>query len=190
MKKLTLLFLVFMLLISSSVMAQTRGFFEAKIGADFLGEVDIDDNSGLGSTDLDLDTGISLTGEYKVPMSNNRWTFGGGINHQLERSIDVVNGEDVNSTAFYGLAQYSLPDSPIYLLGKLGYNTFDLEGVNDDFLDGGLYYGLGAGFTFGKTNNYVFETLYSVNNGELEDNSGYKADFEYSKITMSVGMKF
>lgn len=53
-----------------------------------------------------------------------------------------------------------------------------------------MFYGIGAGYTFGKEENYVFELLYSVNNAEIEIDGADTIDFDYSKITASIGMKF
>ena len=182
MKKLTVLLLVMALLVfSGSALAQNQGYFEAKFGIDVMGEFDPD-----GSSEEDVETGYTLTGEYKIPM-DAMWTYGAGIAYQLDREIDVTDGGEFNFTSVYALGQYNLEDSPTYLLGHLGYNTFDGDGPGD--YSGGLYYGLGAGFNFGQSNQYVAEFIYSVNSGEYED-GGDSTDVDYSKISMSVGMKF
>jgi hypothetical protein len=190
MKKVSVLILmVLFLTVSSGVMAQNPGYFEAKLGLETFGNGDIS-YQGF-SYDDDTDAGISLTGEYKVPLKNNQWTFGGGLNYQFGRAIDNPGAEDFNFTSFYGLAQYDMVDSPIYLLGKLGYNTLNLDNIPSGADEnGGLYYGLGAGVNFGENNQYVFEALYSVNNGELEENNGDTYDFDYSLFALSLGMKF
>lgn len=189
MKRLVVLMLVLaMLIFSGSVLAQNSGNFEAKIGADILGNIEASD-SGI-SLDEDTDMGITLIGEYKVPM-NSQWVFGAGIAYQLDRAADASGAEDFNYTSFYGIAQYKLVDNPMYLIGKLGYNTlyFDNTPSNID-VNGGLYYGFGAGTYFGQNNNYVAEALYSVNNGKFEADDGSSADIDYSKFTISLGMKF
>jgi hypothetical protein len=200
MKKITVLVLMFLFLISSGVMAQNQGYFQAQIGADLFGEIDVE-NYG----DQDTDAGISLIGEYKVPMNNSPWTFGGGITYQLEREEDAdYLASEFDFTSFYGLAQYDIVDNPLYFIGKLGYSTFNLDmpigAVNNYFgtnvsydESGGMFYGIGAGYTFGEKENYVFEFLYSVNKGEVElsdQTNKTTMDFDYSKFTASIGMKF
>lgn len=182
MKKLTVLLLVMALLVfSGSALAQNQGYFEAKFGLDVMGEIDRDPG-----TSEDVETGYTLTGEYKIPM-DAMWTYGAGVSYQLGREVDVTNGDDFNFTSVYALGQYNLEDSPTYLLGQLGFAT--LDGDKYDDYSGGLYYGLGAGFNFGQSNQYVAEFIYSVNSGEY-DNGGTTVDVDYSKISMSVGMKF
>jgi len=183
MKKLTVLLLVMALLVfSGSALAQNQGYFEAKFGLDVMGEIDDE-----GDT-YDVETGYTLTGEYKIPM-DAMWTYGGGVAFQIDREVDNSAKTEINFTPFYALAQYNLENSQTYLLSRLGFNLFDgsTEGLE---YNGGLYYGLGAGFTFGQSNQYVADFIYSVNNGETEDDAGNTFDIEYSKVTMSVGMKF
>lgn len=83
----------------------------------------------------------------------------------------------------------------IYLVSQFGYSSFDLDYDGDDDIDidtdGGLYYGLGAGYKFAE--NKFWELLYSVSNGEIKDNSGSdteKIDVENSQLTLSFGMSF
>ena len=189
MKKIVLVLLIFALLIfSSSAMAQNQGYFQAQIGLDVFGDLEVSD--AVFAYSDDTNTGVSLTGEYKVPMDNSQWTLGGGINYQLDRSVDATGADDFNFISFYGLAQYDVSDNPHYIVGKLGYNTLSVDNLPSDVDEsGGLYYGVGAGYNFGEDENYAFEILYSVNNGEIEDNVD-SVDVEYSKFTASVGMKF
>lgn len=197
MKKISILVLIFLFLISSGAMAKNQGYFQGQIGLDLFGEEDVE----YAGTQ-DIDTGISFTGEYKVPMDNNQWSFGGGITYQLDREEDIdVLASEFNFTSFYGLAQYNVLNNPLYFVGKLGYNTFNVDipisainnyyGTNISYDEsGGMFYGIGAGYTFGKEENYVFELLYSVNNAEIEIDGADTIDFDYSKITASIGMKF
>jgi hypothetical protein len=183
MKKLVVLLLMMALvLFSSSVMAQNQGYLEAKIGFDVMGEIDFDPGSSE-----DVDSAVTVAGEYKIPM-DNVWTYGAGLAIQLDREIENAGGLEVNFTPIYALGQYDLADSSTYLVGHLGYNLLDGSESAYDY-SGGLYYGLGAGFVFGETSNYTAEFLYSVNSGEIEDGPD-TYDVDYSKVTMSVGMRF
>lgn len=188
MKKLVIFMVVISLVVfNGAVLAQTSGNFETKLRLDIGGNLDLSYNNV--SVDDDVETGFTLIGEYKVP-TNSQWTLGAGMAYQLDRSVDNSGAEDFNFIPLYGLAQYNLAENPVYLLGHLGYNLFDADWGDDIDYNGGLYYGFGAGVNFGENNNYVAEALYSVNNGEIEDDSGDTADVEYSKFTISLGMKF
>jgi len=170
-------FLVFS--ISAASMAQIPGYWDIKGAIDFGGEIDID------GSDQDVDSGFTLVGEYKVP-NTAQWTFGGGVRYQLDREIDNANSNDFNFVPFYGLAHYNMQNSPYYFLGHLGYNTFDIDGLSDE--SGGIYYAVGAGMDLAS--NMSAEIMYSVNNGEAENNLGNNFDVEYSKLTVSLGYQF
>ncbi|MBM7557598.1 outer membrane beta-barrel protein [Halanaerobacter jeridensis] len=184
MKKMIIFMLVMAFLVfSGTALAQNSSHFEAKIGADVLGELETD------SIDDDTELGLTLIGEYKIPVTS-QWTFGGGIAYQLDRSVDDYGNVDFNFIPIYGLAQYDLMNNPIYLIAKLGYNEMDIDNISSIDQDGGAYYGLGAGLTFGQYNQYVAEATYSVNNGEFEDLTGNTVDVEHSKLSIIVGRKF
>ena len=184
-KEIVLILVMTFVLFAGSASAQNSGYFEAKIGADIGGNFEI--SNSFVSESENTKAGLTLTGEYKIPYTSDL-TFGAGISYQLDRGIDVPSGRDLSFVPVYGIIQYELENSPLYVLGHLGFNSFDYDIKADT--NGGLYYGLGAGTNFGVNNQYVFEALYSVNNGEIEDNYGYSVDVEYSKFTFAVGRKF
>lgn len=184
-RKVLVLFLAVFLVVglSSASMAQVPGYWDLKGAIDFGGEADID-NTG----DTDVDSGFTLVGEYKVPYTS-QWTLGAGMRYQLDRDLDDNNLNDsLNFVPFYGLAQYNMQNSPYYLLGHLGYNTFDMDNTSDT--SGGMYYAVGAGMDLAR--NMSAEVMYSVNNGEADDfhSAGNDVDVEYSKLTVSLGYQF
>jgi len=186
MKKIALvLFLALFLVVgvSSASMAQVPGYWDIKGAIDFGGEADID-----GYGDTDVESGFTLVGEYKVPYTSE-WTFGGGVQYQLDRDLDD-NGlnDSLNFVPFYALAHYNMQNSPYYFLGHLGYNTFDMDSTGDT--SGGMYYAVGAGMDLAS--NMSAEVMYSVNNGEADDFHvpGNNVDVEYSKLTVSLGYQF
>lgn len=202
-----------MLIFSSTVMAESSGYFEARLGADFFGELELN-YEGLNLPAVDVATDFSLIGEYKVPLEDSQWSLGAGITYQLNRDLETgfINllyessssdtiDVDFSSTALYALLQYDLANEPIYLVGKLGYSIIDadISGITDTFnvedvdVNGGLYYGVGLGYNIGR--NYVIEGLYSVNKGDVnitisDTNDDIDLDLGYSKFTLSLGMKF
>ncbi|MGM0548049.1 MAG: outer membrane beta-barrel protein [Bacillota bacterium] len=178
-KILVLLLAAFLVVgLSSASMAQVPGYWDIKGAIDFGGEIDID-----GQSDQDVDSGFTLVGEYKVPYTS-QWTLGAGMRYQLDRETDDTK-KDFNFIPFYGLAQYNMQNSPYYLLGHLGYNTFDIDTYSDE--SGGMYYAVGAGMDLAS--NMSAEVMYSVNNGEAEV-KGTDQDVEYSKLTVSLGYQF
>ncbi|ADQ13916.1 outer membrane beta-barrel protein [Halanaerobium hydrogeniformans] len=214
MKKIVLgVLIVLMLIFSSTVMAESSGYFEARLGADFFGELELN-YEGLNLPAVDVATDFSLIGEYKVPLEDSQWSLGAGITYQLNRDLETgfINllyessssdtiDVDFSSTALYALLQYDLANEPIYLVGKLGYSIIDadISGITDTFnvedvdVNGGLYYGVGLGYNIGR--NYVIEGLYSVNKGDVnitisDTNDDIDLDLGYSKFTLSLGMKF
>lgn len=168
-----------------------NGYFETRLGVEPLGN----SKASLGalSGEEDVKTGISLTTEYKLPLKETQWTMGAGINYQVDRGFDVEDSnEKFNFTNIYGLTQYDINNTPVYLVGKLGYGIFSLDPKPETSeISGGLYYGLGTGMTFGEDDQYVIEGLYSVNNGkEDSDSLTETAEFEYSTFQISAGMRF
>ncbi|SFM06479.1 outer membrane beta-barrel protein [Halanaerobium salsuginis] len=188
MKKLSLIFLIaamFIFTVSTATLAQVPGYWDLKAGLDFGGKIDID--GAYGSDDVD--TGLTLIGEYKVPYRNG-WTLGGGLRYQLDREIDASGDPEFSFMPIYALAEYDFMNNPYYMFGQLGYNTFDMDnlpGYSVDDTSGGLYYAVGAGMDL--SNTMTAEVMYSVNNGEADLN-GNSEDLDYSKLTVSLGVKF
>ena len=182
-RTLIVLMVMALMLFSFSVMAeaytaQTAGDFEVKLGIDFGGDFDY----GAGSTDADM--GYSLIGEYKYAYNQNI-NLGAGLNYQFDRDFDGADG-DFSFTTVYALGEYKVTDSPVYLIGQLGYGSLSVDSTSPNLAgdeSGGLYYAAGAGMNL--DNNYTAEILYSRNNGELDDN-----DVEYDKFTISIGIRY
>ena len=187
MKKIMVVLVVMaMFLFSFNVFAQAQSSWSVKAGIDFGSELEVD-----GEDNADTKMGYSLIGEYKMAYMQN-WNLGAGIAYQLDRSDDEDGPDfDFGFTPFYGLAEYRMQDSPLYFVGHLGYASFRLDDKSSQDLDssGGLYYALGGGMDLGES--YEAEVLYTNNSGEVENktqNETYDAD--YSKITVTFGMRF
>lgn len=188
MKRVLVMVMALMLICSASIFA-AEGYFNVKLGVDFAGNYDVEVESY--SDDADLDTGITLVGEYFTPYSEVV-DLGFGLAYQMERGYDDEGWSEDAEFSFiplYGAVKYKLEST--YLLGHLGYNFFspndDYKGDLDTF--GGFYYGLGAGMNL--TDNVFAEVLYSVNNGGLKhDDIDFDIDVETSQISLMVGMSF
>jgi|GEM_PF-1420313 hypothetical protein len=184
-KIMVVLVLMAMVLFSFNVFAQAQSSWSVKAGIDFGSELEVD-----GEDDVNTKMGYSLIGEYKMAYMQN-WNLGAGIAYQLDRSDDEAgNNFDFGFTPFYGLAEYRMQDSPLYFVGHLGYAAMRFEDNNDPDTDssGGLYYALGGGMDLGE--RYEAEVLYTSNTGEIEYPNDETYDVDYSKITVTFGMRF
>ncbi len=174
-----------------------RSWGVIKIGGDTSGKHKVSGEGLSGSEDVEA--GLSLSGEY-TSIYDKGIELGGGMTYQLPRSQEDYPG-DFNFVPIYGLIKIcSTTSEPTpYFIGQLGYNVL-YEG-DDDYtgeasLEGGMYYGIGAGLIF--QNGFQIEVLYSVNKGSCKL-SGYDYyygyydfdfDIDYSKISLSMGYRF
>ena len=139
--------------------------------------------------------------------------FGAGISYQDHGSTKSLNDRDFDakldmpkftSIPIYLTTKYNIPtNSNIkpYLKADLGYsfnhNSGDLKftdyeetiKISSD-IKNGLYFGVGAGVEY---NNFVADLMYKINKAKFETSASYgktKDDFDYSRVTLSVGYKF
>jgi len=177
-----------------------NGYFETKLGLETFGKLELTNDKYDFDGKKDTDIGFSITGEYKHPISNTQFVLGGGLNQQINRSLkeDKKNEVGLNFTSIYGIGQYDVENTPVYIFGKIGYNFFNIDenelddGVRPE-VNGGIYYGLGSGFTFGENDQFLIEGVYSVNNGEViyeVPNNTITNEFKYSTFQISAGMRF
>ena len=141
--------------------------------------------------------------------------FGAGISYQDHGSTKSLNDKDFDikldmpkftSIPIYLTTKYNIPiNSNIkpYLKADLGYsfnhNSGDLKFTDYELgetikvssdIKNGLYFGIGAGVEY---NNFVADLMYKINKAKFETSTPYgktKDDFDYSRVTLSVGYKF
>ncbi len=174
-----------------------------KFGVDFDGKHETSNSNlfivGQGNTSLDgtqdVNSGVGFGLEY-VTYDTQHLGFGGGITIQGSRGLADVTG-NFSFTPIYALAKWRTASDRRnhykYLIGQLGYNFFsgdrDYRGDNGS-LDGGLYFGAGAGVTL---NRVQFELLYTEDRGKVRA-SGFdfveSGDIRYSKLGLTVGFLF
>jgi hypothetical protein len=162
-----------------------------KLGIDLAGDHEVSGYGLSGSTDVE--TGFSLTGELFGKVSDI-FDIGGGLTLQIPRSQEDFQG-DFYFIPLYGMIRARIETETVtpYFIGQLGYNFFGGDsdykgsGIYEADLEGGLYYGIGAGIIIGK--HFLIEALYSVNNGTGKI-LGYEFDIEYSKVTLNIGYNF
>jgi len=190
MKKIILLMIFSLVVFSGVAGAQADGEMLFKLGYDLGGEVELTPEEGVKETE-DVESGYAVTGEYKF-ASESEWKLGAGLTYQLERDVEPSGSDNVpiRYTPIYGLAEYQLQESPVYLVGHLGYNLFDADEPDIDNKSGGMYYAFGGGMKF--EDKYQLDILYTVHNSsaEFEYEEIVKIDFEYTKLTVNFGMKF
>lgn len=185
-KTMVVLLVMVMFLFSFNVFAQAQSSWSVKAGLDFGSEMDVDEET------YDTTMGYTIIGEYKMNYSNNI-NFGAGLAYQLDRELEVedVSGEnaDFGFTPFYGLMEYRMQDSPLYFVGHLGYASLSFDHPDAEDSSGGFYYALGAGMDI--SDSYVADVLYTSNSGEVDFVGNEEAsDVDYSKFTVTFGMKF
>lgn len=182
-KTLVVLIVMALMLFSFNVFAQAQSSWSVKAGIDFASEMDVEDDT------YDTTMGYSIIGEYKMPYSDN-FKVGAGLAYQLDRELEVEDGEnaDFGFTPFYGLMEYQMTDSPLYFLGHLGFATLSFDHPDAEDSSGGFYYALGGGMDFGES--YEAEVLYTKNSGEVDFGEESPRDVDYSKFTVTFGMRF
>ncbi|PUU88678.1 MAG: hypothetical protein CI947_1870 [Halanaerobium sp.] len=180
-KTMVVLLVMVMFLFSFNVFAQAQSNWSVKLGIDFASELDVE-----GEDPYDSDMGYSVTGEYIMPYRNG-FDLGAGITLQLDRDFEDYDG-NFGFTPIYGLAEYTMDNGPLYFIGHLGFASFSVDHEMFEDSSGGLYYALGAGMYI--TDQYTADILYTNNSGEIEYTDGETSDADYSKFTVSVGMRF
>ncbi len=156
-----------------------------KIGVDFAGEWEVENST---SVDFDTDTGVSIGGEgyYRV---NPYFDAGIGIQYLFEREIDTSGGAEFWFLPLYAVARVhpEMTDHTPYGILQIGYSFHDGNDVYSSGadLDGGFYWGAGAGYIFKR--HFLAEILYSESRGD-ENISGL--DITHRRVTLSVGYNF
>lgn len=187
-----------------------------KTGADIWQKFDIitpRDSETINRKKADK-MGYELTFEATREIYPNL-EFGAGISYQNHGSTKSLNDKDFDikldmpkftSIPIYLTTKYNIPiNSNIkpYLKADLGYsfnhNSGDLKFTDYELgetikvssdIKNGLYFGIGAGVEY---NNFVADLMYKINKAKFETSTPYgktKDDFDYSRVTLSVGYKF
>lgn len=191
MQKIKAFIFVSVLLVFTSANSAFAGA-AVKLGLDLNGNHEFSNEVGNinYSEDMDVDSGISFSGEI-FNSQNRNFDIGGGITFQLPRTLEDSDA-GFNFIPVYGMLRLKLENGSItpYFIGQLGYSLFFGDDDYKEFdadLTGGLYYGLGGGVVVDQ--KFLIELLYSVSNGTYEV---YDEDFdvEYSVISLNFGFYF
>ncbi|MCL2390415.1 MAG: hypothetical protein FWD54_00315 [Endomicrobia bacterium] len=145
----------------------------------------------VSGTSKDSDYGISFLLE-RYGYFCNFAAAGVGIGYEHQRGLDKISGR-VGFIPLYAALKARIADLDsfnFYAVVHLGYNFMV---ANSSYLGqadskGGLYYAGGAGAVYER---FVFQILYSVNNGGLTySNSSPNIDVTFSKVGFYIGYMF
>ena len=185
------------------VFATDKGAMEAdvKLGYIVSNNIDFDwKNSTTYCSSASTDSKIILGADFYYYVLS-QVGLGVGINNIFDSTETDYKG-DYTYEDKYGFTNIYFAVKPkidlqsdvftsVYLIGQLGYGFVRLnyDGCNVD-VKNDLYWGIGAGAEIMK--NFIFELIYSCNNGSYKtlpagDDS---ADIKYSAFSINLGYKF
>lgn len=114
---------------------------------------------------------LYVTAKYNFPVEGNIKPY---LKADLGYSFNSDNGD--------------LKDN--FIFGATGEGGVSREETYSTKVENGMYYGIGAGAEY---NNFVVDLMYKVNKAEIKFNdrgNRVKKDYDYSRVTLSVGYKF
>lgn len=188
-----------------------------KAGADIWQKFDVvtpADTESINRKKADK-MGYELTVEATREIYPN-FELGAGISYQdhgstkslFDKEFDIkLDMPKFSSVPIYLVTKYNIPTNlnfKPYLKADLGYSfnhksgdfkAHDYEFNNSEKMKSdiknGIYFGIGAGAEY---HNFVVDLMYKVNKAKFEYNSTpytkTKDDFDYSRVTLSLGYKF
>ncbi|PIU18523.1 MAG: hypothetical protein COT16_01875 [Elusimicrobia bacterium CG08_land_8_20_14_0_20_44_26] len=172
-----------------------------KLTGDVIGKENVQCANFNFNTKTNVKNGTAIAMEY-IYFTNKALGLGAGIKYQFFREVNDQT-DDIGKFRFVPL--YFLlkvqKQTGIYSIGQIGYNSLAGNSYYGSKYSGGLYYGIGFGFS--TKNNSFIELLYGVNNGIIE-NFGtmttvtvagatveyIPAEVKYTQIGISFGFKF
>lgn len=168
----------------------------------------------------DVDSGLTISAEYLVGINEmvaigigGTYQVPRGVDEDWPAGkFNFANAYGILNIVFNMQGSTVSPFVPIhigygYLMAdstlkeSIGSGREDAETFNPAYdidVKGGIYWGVGFGLLF--DNNIQVELLYNVNNGEMKyktggetstaDFTGTTLEFEYTKLSITVGYKF
>ncbi|MCR4662674.1 MAG: porin family protein [Endomicrobiaceae bacterium] len=138
------------------------------------------------------DPSYSIGADCYLYLLNNIG-IGAGLSYIFDSKFDGHLKEDAklgSTNAFVALkpilAEDGLVDK-VYLLGQLGVGFTKYNDNKEDFLENGLYWGVGFGL---EKWNFIVELLYSVNYWKHNTEESGDLTFSNRRLAMNVGFKF
>jgi len=153
-----------------------------------FGNVLVEDKDGGDDYFREVERGFSVSAQY-LYRAAKILRLGGRIEYQFKRHLIKKELPEISYLPLYATLEINpfKKAEGIYLKANIGYNVaFDVSPRNNAKTSGGLYYGLGAGYSF--KNGVVLETLYESCDGTIE-NGGAKRGYAYTKLGASVGYR-
>lgn len=197
------LFLLSTLILSLNVMANNKT--EIRAG------VDLTRNLSSSNFEVNKDAikrGVGINLEHVISSNyDNSLEYGVGIAYKYnELKVGYANNKGVHSVPIYGLIKYNFNnfDSTItpYVKANLGYSFNHGKSEAEDYelkIRSGLYYGLGAGFTYNDT--FTVDLSYNWNTLRVRERetsvtsstvtrTEVKDDVRHGALTLGVGYIF
>lgn len=175
-----------LLLVGTSAYAFEERSLMFKLGI-VTGEIETDTAEGKE----DLDTNLSIGLEYIFRWENGI-DAGLGVSfekHELESAKFNFGLNHIDTYPVYGILRYRFDpwkNLTPYVYGNLGY-AFGDESKGEANIDGGMYYGMGAGIEY--VENLALELGWSRTEFDGEDRNGNSFDPESDLIKLSVVMR-
>lgn len=208
-----------MTMVSSLSMASEGVNLYFRAGADINGKFEVltDFEEGMNKKDADK-IGYEIASEVTKEVLPN-FELGLGLAYQDHRMAETETSEikgmkkyydipKVNSVPIYLTSKYTfITNSTLkpYIKADLGYSFNDLKGnlsrienpgdslkeekYSTEIKDG-VYFGIGGGIEY---YNFTMDLMYKINKAELSygvGNEKITKDFDYSRVTLSMGYKF
>lgn len=209
-----------MTMVSSLSMASEGVNLYFRAGADINGKFDTFKDNGAEVNKKDADKiGYEIASEITKEVLPN-FELGLGLAYQnhnraekeISRFGDVslyFDTPEVTSIPIYLTSKYTfITNSTLkpYIKADLGYSFNDLKGnfayncfgdkkyeaqkEYDTEIKDGVYFGIGGGIEY---YNFTMDLMYKINKAELSygvENKKITKDFDYSRVTLSMGYKF
>ena len=192
-----LLTLLLAVVLIAPVFATDKGAMEIDVKAGYIASNNLDFDGTSASTDSKFVLGADF---YYYVHPNV--ALGAGINNIFDSGETDYDNEGTYKDKF-GFTNIYFTVKPkldlqsdiftsVYGIVQLGYGLFrldyDADGGPDPDTKNGLYWGIGAGAEIMK--NFIFELIYSCNNGKVEFQGSNSNDIKYSIFSINVGYKF
>ncbi len=186
MKKAILLPLLLGTFFVISISARVNASVCVKYGADVSGNIEFNENSVSSETGVKNGSsfGIEILNEFTVDRPSE---LGLGVSYLPSRSVGAADNGSFSIISVYVIENIyfsSRKTAVPYLSALVGYDWLDGDAAfqNSSSLKGGLYWGVGAGISFGKPR---FEFYHIVASGKRGDES-----MDYTRESVMLVYKF
>ncbi|MGX6592322.1 outer membrane beta-barrel protein [Cetobacterium ceti] len=183
---------------------KNKQYLVLKVGGDISPEYENANLNGVVNEKSAKNLGYEISLEFMQQLWHSNFEVGLGTAYQRHGGVKTADpGLSVgryDSVPLYAIGKYNFGFwkgwSP-YIKGDIGYSfnikDHSLREAGESFptkIDDGLYYGVGLGAEY---YNWTVDAMYKVNKADIKvhDDADRSSDnFDYSRVTLSVGYKF